>query len=366
MDRVNSNVEFTYALNMITSGVFSEYIFPSIIEDLLVFQQNLRDKINASIPIEIIKQLPNKRLYYPDYYDIGMLLFIYQTDNALLNSGKIHSWDSMKDIYKTDKINYFDLQKDRFIDKQRDTNYSCLCGWTPIKHLCYIEDNGQYALLGSYCVGKNKGALKDQLKLATSYTCTSCHNLYSNDAGDKSISMCKRCINNGMKMNCLKCTEWKNCINNLCNGCSKTWKICYRHPTSIVSIKRNICAHCVEQDALEKQTEYRERYMMRIEDPLIEHNMKQMKLRHDKLVQAEIDRQEAKKKAEQKILDTTQKCLDCPMRLTIHSFIVRCIGCYKKHRNPVATVSKCITCKTSIEPSTWKTKCRSCYLNKHT
>lgn len=362
MDRTNSSIDFTYALNMITSGVFSEYTFPSIIDDLLVFQQNLRDKIEESIPIEMIKQLPNKRLYYPDYYDIGMLLFIYQTDNTLIDSRKIHSWDSMKDIYKTDKIHYIDLLEDRFIDKLQDDNYACLCGWHPIKYLCYIEDNGQHALLGSYCINKNQGSLKDQLKLATSYMCKSCNILYSNDAGDKSISMCQRCLNNGMKMNCSKCKGWKNCINNLCNGCSKTWKMCSKHPTSIVSIKRNICLHCVKQDALEKENQYRERYMMYLEDPLIKHKLKQQQEKRlaDEIVQKE-KADTYKAEQQKKILDTTQKCLDCPTRIMIHSYIVRCIGCYRKHLNP-AIVSECITCKIKIEPSTWKTKCRSCYL----
>jgi hypothetical protein len=306
-----------------------------------------------------------------DVYNMGMLIFIHQTKPSLITDNTIHSWKSMIEKYTT-RLRPETVNDSMTTDAHRNHDYMCLCG-KHIGRLCYIEERYQFALLGQVCIGKNKGALNDQLRLALSYVCKGCDKRFSNEAGNKSISMCQRCVNNGVKMNCLKCTKWKKCKGQLCSACSHTWKLCDTHQTSLVSRKVNICSHCIEEKQIEKSRESKERHSMFEHDPLThrarENNKKRLEA-HQKLLEAvaiqeEINAKEksdaVKAEQDQKILTTTQQCLDCTKRIHIHKFIVRCMECYNKHRN-LSAVSQCISCNTKIEPSTWKTKCRSCYL----
>lgn len=245
MDRVNTSLAFETVLEIIRNGTFDDYTFPEFMEDVPSFQAELRYHIN---------KIFNHNLM-PTYYDVGMLLFIYQTTPDQLHG--IDTWNKFKDT-----VGVCYVQEISNPDKIYG---NCLCG-QEICHQYWITSHSKYALLGSVCIQKNGGKLAEQMYIADHYNCTQCNISVSNHGEYFHQKLCRNCYEYPKSI-CVKCKKNLHCPNGLCSSCKKTYIICKEHPTVCLSIKRNHqCNECIDTIRRVRLSESCERNMMGVYD----------------------------------------------------------------------------------------------------
>lgn len=182
ISRNNCKLDFEDVSYYITNNEFDEYIFPTTLEEVSAFQESLRNHINVIFPEVGVSNAQD----CPSRYDIGMLVFIYQTSPEIFTT--IKSWNNMKDMYVSTLVEY---------ENQTVICGKCLCGQIICQNY-FVETNGKYIILGSECIQKNGGALKTELDKILAYTCIGCDKTYKKKISNDNI--CKRCSNNPYKM----------------------------------------------------------------------------------------------------------------------------------------------------------------------
>lgn len=338
--RTNCKIPFGIVTAMFREGDFDEYRFPCNQYEVLDFQYTLRHRIVEVFPNINLKN-PND---YPSMYDISMLLFIYQTNNVEFET--YTSWDNMKDTY-TNTIHPHTPERLALIDE--DDTIHCLCGHV-INELFFIEDAGQYLMLGNSCIEKNEGHLAEELKRFKSYTCTVCDETHIKQKGH-TIDVCARCVKYGPKIVCGKCRDTVRSNHPyLCTKCTKANMVCTIHPEVVMNSKKYVkgtdkCIKCSIEATRERAQETRECLLMFAEDPI-------------RIYKVEQDRQRMLIFEEQ-LEKTTQKCVDCPTRIPKSTFLIRCKPCYYKTKPP-KPMTLCTICKKSTGTD-WKTKCSLCF-----
>lgn len=370
MDRTNTRVPYDKVYKAICDGLFIDYIFPIDKNDVLDFQQRLRDRIKDVFNVST----------KPDYYDIGVLLFAYQTNPTILLT--ILDWDMFKDVFTT----Y--LETNTILKENIIKPYRCICS-KDISNLCYITDHNQIALLGNHCIEKNGGLMAEQLSIELSYECIGCTKRFSNESGYHTKRLCTICYKQGVKVYCLHCNRNKHCNSSqLCKSCSSTWYVCNKHPKIVLSILRHTkvtdCLLCNmelirEQDRISMEfcQQNKERQLMSLEDPInIKKEQERLRLIKESNQQIEERRlmsledkptitPKESKRLLVKLPSDFQICFDCPTKLQISTIFIRCKPCYYKHINSSKPmITKCIDCKKLIPPTTYKTKCVQCFLKK--
>jgi hypothetical protein len=271
--RKNCKIPFGEVCRKIEDGSFGGYSFPSSIEDVPLFQNGLRTHINTIFPSVSIDGLTD----CPSRYDIGLLLYIYQTQPNLILS--LQSWDNMKDYYKA-KL---------YKQPLSSCLNQCLCSHI-ISQNYIIEENSKYIILGCVCIRKNGGALKDELDKLHSYSCIICNKLYKENNTTNNI--CGRCTNKSRKNECINCKKTTNCdINKLCKRCRCYYNICNIHPIVTLSIARkHTCYICREIENKKKQQERMDGIRQQREQQLMLDNDPIEILRIQKYKQEQIDR----------------------------------------------------------------------------
>lgn len=231
MDRVNTSLAFETVLETIRNGTFDGYDFPESVVDVIPFQSELRTHINTVF----------NRNNMPTYYDVGMLLFIYQTTSSQLD--EIDTWDKFKDTVAVCSV--------VAVSNPEKNVYKCLCS-QDICNQHWITSHSKYALLGSVCIRKNGGKLAEQMYIADHYNCIECNISVSNHGDYFHQKLCHNCYDSPKSI-CVKCKKNLHCPNGLCSSCKNTWTTCTVHPTVCLSIKRKQqCNHCIEQPSRER------------------------------------------------------------------------------------------------------------------